>query len=100
MAKPKAIQWLEDQTGQSIPYDPEGTGPEARERHLSVRLDRTMASSLEVIAAERAVSVSQLVRDIIADAVAARQDTAGLDARALADRLAADVAEVRRRLAG
>lgn len=100
MAKPKAIQWLEDQAGQSIPYDPEGTRPEARERHLSVRLDRTMASSLDVIAAERAVSVSQLVRDLIADAVAARQDTAGLDARALADRLAADVAEVRRRLAG
>ncbi len=45
-------------------------------------------------------SIRVVVRDIIADAVAARQDTAGLDVRALADRLAADVAEVRRRLAG
>ena len=100
MVKPKAIQWLEEQTGQNIPYDPEGTRPATRERHLSVRLDRTMASTLDVIAAERGLSVSQLVRDIIADAVDARQDAAGLDARALVDRLAADVAEVRRRLAG
>jgi predicted DNA-binding ribbon-helix-helix protein len=100
MVKPKAIQWLEEQTGQNIPYDPEVTRPETRERHLSVRLDRTMASSLDLMAAERGLSVSQLVRDIIADAVGARHDTAGLDARALVDRLAADVAEVRRRLAG
>ncbi len=100
MVKPKSIQWLEDETGKSIPYDPEGTSPEARERHLSVRLDRTMASSLSVMAAERGVSMSHLERDLIADAVDARQDPAGLDSRALADRLAADVAEVRRRLAG
>jgi len=40
MAKPKAIQWLEEQTGQSIPYATEERASEERERHLSVRVDR------------------------------------------------------------
>jgi hypothetical protein len=36
MAKPKAIQWLEEQTGQTIDYTTEAnTG---QDRHLSVRL--------------------------------------------------------------
>ena len=36
MAKPEAIQWLEKETGQSIPYVPEERAAEGRERHLSV----------------------------------------------------------------
>ena len=100
MAKPKAIQWLEKETGQSIPYVPEEQAAEGRERHLSVRVDRTMAVALDAMAAERGVTVSQLVRQLLAQAVTERQITAGLDAQALIDRLAADVAEVRRRLAG
>jgi hypothetical protein len=52
------------------------------------------------VVAERSLSVSQLVRQLLGDAVAQRQAVASLDARALAERLAADVAEVRRRLAG
>jgi hypothetical protein len=58
MAKPKAIQWLEEQTGESIDFTPE-PDTAGRDRHLSVRVPSE-----------------------------------------LADRLAADVAEVRRRLAG
>lgn len=100
MAKPKAIQWLEKETGQSIPYVSEEPAAESRERHLSVRLDRTMAAALDAMAAERRVTVSQLVRELLAHAVTERENTAGLDAQALVDRLAADVAEVRRRLAG
>ena len=100
MAKPKAIQWLEEQTGQSIPYATEKQASEARERHLSVRVDRATAASLDAMAAERGATVSQLVRELLAQAVAERQSTVGLDAQALVDRLAADVAEVRRRLAG
>lgn len=100
MAKRKAIQWLEKETGQSIPYVPDEQESEGRERHLSVRVDRRMAVALDAMAAERGVTVSQLVRELLAQAVAERQSTAGLDAQALIDRLAADVAEVRRRLAG
>lgn len=99
MAKPKAIQWLEEKTGQSIPYSTEEQVSEARERHLSVRVDRAMAVALDAMAVERGMTVSQLVRELLAQAVAERQSTAGLDAQALVDRLAADVAEVRRRLA-
>ena len=100
MAKLKAIQWLEKETGQSIPYVPDEQESEGRERHLSVRVDRRMAVALDAMAAERGVTVSQLVRELLAQAVAERQSTAVLDAQALIDRLAADVAEVRRRLAG
>ena len=100
MAKPKAIQWLEEQTGQNIPYATEKQASEARERHLSVRVDRATGAALDAMAAERGGTVSQLVRELLAQAVAGRQSTVGLDAQALVDRLAADVAEVRRRLAG
>lgn len=98
MAKPKAIECLEQQTGQTIEYVPETPAPS--DRHLSVRLSGDLAAGLSVLADERNVSVSQLVRDLLGEAVAARQAVGSLDARALADRLATDVAEVRRRLAG
>jgi predicted transcriptional regulator len=99
MAKPKAIAWLEEQTGETIDYTAEPTSTTG-ERHLSVRLSDDLAAELGELAAERNISVSQLVRQILADAVAQRQAVASLDAQALAERLAADVAEVRRRLAG
>lgn len=98
MAKPKAIQWLEDSTGQHIDYVPETSAP--HERHLSVRLTEELATGLGELAAERSVSTSQLVRALLNDAVTQRRTVASLDARALSDRLAADVAEVKRRLAG
>lgn len=96
MPKPKAIQWLEDQTGQRIDYAPEA----GQSRHLSVRLDGELAAGLDAMAAERGLTVSHLVRELLADAVQLRMAVARLDGQALADRLAADVAEVRRRLAG
>lgn len=98
MAKPKAIAWLEEQTGQTIDYTAEAPG--VGERHLSVRLSGDLAAGLGELAAERHLTVSQLVRQILADAVTQRQAVASLDAQALAERLEADVAEVRRRLAG
>jgi predicted DNA-binding ribbon-helix-helix protein len=98
MPKPKAIQWLEDQTGQNIEYTPEVTG--ARDHHLSVRLNRELVDALSAMADERALTLSQLVRELLTDVVNTRHQVAALDARALSDRLAADVAEVRRRLAG
>lgn len=52
------------------------------------------------MAAERGLTLSHLVRDLLSEAVAERASVAHLDGRALVDRLAADVAEVRRRLAG
>ena len=98
MAKPKAFEWLEEQTGESIDYVPEEAP--SSDRHLSVRVNGELAAGLNVMARERNVSVSQLVRELVSEAVAQRQAVASLDARALSERLAADVAEVRRRLAG
>ena len=98
MAKPKAIQWLEDQTGETIPFAPETVV--SQDRHLSVRLTGELAAGLDAMATERGLTLSHLVRELIAEAVAQRATVATLDGRALADRLAADVAEVRRRLAG
>ncbi|MEZ5234222.1 MAG: ribbon-helix-helix protein, CopG family [Acidimicrobiia bacterium] len=99
--KPKPIRWLEEQTGQTIAY-PEAAAADSapHDRHLSVRLPNELALALDALAAERGVKLSHLVRDILTDAVEQRGSVAALDARALADRLAADVAEVRRRLAG
>ena len=98
MTKPKAIEWLEHETGQTIPYSAEPST--TQERHLSVRVSSALAAALDELAAERKVTVSPLVRDLVQDAVAQRHAVASLDSRALADRLAADVAEVRRRLVG
>jgi predicted transcriptional regulator len=97
MPKPTAIQWLEDQTGQHIDYAPEV--PPGQDRHLSVRLTGELAAGLEELAGERKVTVSQLVRELLGEAVERREEVTSLDASALAERLAADVAEVRRRLA-
>ncbi|MDQ3469870.1 MAG: ribbon-helix-helix protein, CopG family [Actinomycetota bacterium] len=74
--------------------------PASAERHLSVRVDDELAAGLNALAAERGVTVSQLVRQLIGEVVAQRQAAASLDADALAERLAVDVAEVRRRLTG
>ncbi|MFN0089189.1 MAG: ribbon-helix-helix protein, CopG family [Acidimicrobiales bacterium] len=98
MPKPEAIQWLEEQTGQTIGYVPET--PAGRDRHLSVRLTGDLAAELEAMAAERGLTLSHLVRELLANAVGQRAAVANLDSRALAERLAVDVAEVRRRLAG
>ena len=67
---------------------------------MSVRLTADLAAGLASIAAERGFTMSQLVRELVAEAVGQRGSATELDGRALADRLAADVAEVRRRLAG
>ncbi len=98
MAKPKAIQWIEEQTGETIDYRPDVTVD--RDRHLSVRLTGELATGLDAMAAERGLTLSHLVRELLAEAVGQRAAVAKLDGRALAERLAADVAEVRRRLAG
>ena len=98
MAKPKGIEWLEAQTGQTIEAD--RAPAQTQDRHLSVRLTSDLAAGLDAMAAERGLSVSHLVRDLLNEAVAQRGSVAALDGRALAERLAADVDEVRRRLAG
>ena len=98
MPKPKAIQWLEEQTSQTIDYTPAAQA--GQDRHLSVRLTGELAASLEAMATERGLTTSHLVRELLAAAVGQRAAVAKLDGRALAERLAADVAEVRRRLAG
>lgn len=98
MAKPEAVEWLESETGQTIDITAEATPTE--DRHLSVRVSRDLADGLSVLADERGQSLSQLVPNLLKEAVAQRQAVAALDAKALAERLAVDVVEVRRRLAG
>ena len=99
MTKPKLIQWLEAETGQTLEYKPE-TEPEEhlQDRHLSVRLSPGLASGLGELAAERGLTMSQLVRALITAAVVERERVAALDGPSLADRLEADIAELRRRL--
>lgn len=50
MAKPAAIQWLENETGEEIDYVPEAPG---QDRQLSVRLAGELAPGLEAMAGER-----------------------------------------------
>jgi plasmid stability protein len=97
MPKPKAIEWLEEQTGERIDV---GSERVPQDRHLSVRLPDDLAAGLDEWAAAHGVSMSHLVRDLLAEAVRGRREVADLDARRLVDRLQADVAEVSRRLAG
>lgn len=96
--KPRALTWLEDQTGETISYEPP-SGAEGT-RHLSVRLPVEEASRLEQLAEARGVTLSQLVRTILARAVDDHGELTRLAGAELADRLAADVEEVRRRLVG
>lgn len=96
-SKPAPIQWLEAQTGQTIDFTP---APPVRDRHLSVRLTGDLSAALDSIAAARGVVVSQLVRQILEDEVARSRAVTTLDERALVERVAQDVAELRRRLAG
>ena len=70
MSKPQAIQWLESQIGQHIDYSPDVVS--GQDRHLSVRLTSELSNGLEAIAAERGLSVSQLVRELLAEAVGQR----------------------------
>jgi len=97
MTTPRGIQWLEDQTGQRLDHE---RRPPVQERHLSVRLGADLASGLDAMAADRGVTVSHLVRELLNEIVSRRRALAELDAIALADRLASDAAELRRRLAG
>ena len=97
MKKPRAIEWLESSTGQSIEYAAERI---PQDRHLSVRLTAGLADRIDQLAAERELTASQLVRELLRHAVDQHGAVSSLDGRALAERLAADVAEVRKRLAG
>ena len=93
MAKSRAIQWYEELTGEE--FEPEEP---PQDRHLSVRLTPELASGLAELAAERDLTMSQLVRALITAAVDERKRVAALDGPSLADRLEADIAELRRRL--
>ncbi|MEZ5258250.1 MAG: ribbon-helix-helix protein, CopG family [Ilumatobacteraceae bacterium] len=66
----------------------------------SVRLPGELAAGLDALAAERGLTTSQCVRELVAEALRAHTETASLESRALVERLSADVAEVRRRLTG
>jgi predicted transcriptional regulator len=96
--KPRALTWLEEQTGQEIAYKP-GNRIE-HDRHLSVRLRGDLVERLQVIADARGVTLPQAVRDLLTEVVDGREQLAKLDGADLAARLSADVEEVRRRLAG
>ena len=95
--KPRALTWLEEQTGEEISYEP--SKPADTTRHLSVRLPVEDALRLEQIAVRRSITFSQTARTILASALDEHAELADLAGPDLAARLAADVAEVQRRLA-
>lgn len=76
MTKPKALQWLEQETAQPIDYTPEAA---SQDRHLSVRLSDSLAGGLEELAGERNLTVSQLVRELLTEAVVRRRVDIGGD---------------------
>ena len=96
-AKPRALVWLEQQTGANLPHG--ATETAGKDRHLSVRLPVEDAERLGQMAAERGMTLSQLVRSVLVAALAEHSDLTTLAGPDLAARLAADVAEVQRRLA-
>jgi Ribbon-helix-helix protein, copG family len=101
MSKPKSIKWLEEQTGQTIEYSPETSDAVGSpDRHLSVRLPGQLAGKLDSLAADKGMTVSQFVRSLIDDALLRLDTDRQTDSASLLARLDADVAEVRRRLAG
>ena len=97
MSKPRGLQWLEDQTGEEIPYT---TEPAARGRHLSVRVDGPLGARIEAAAAARGLAVSEYVREALAAAVDSDLSARTVDSVGLIRRIEGDLAEVRRRLAG
>jgi antitoxin component of RelBE/YafQ-DinJ toxin-antitoxin module len=48
-----------------------------QDRHVSVRVSSDLAAGLEDMAAERGLTLSQLVRELIAEAVVQRASVAG-----------------------
>jgi len=98
MNKPKAIQWLERETGEEIEY-PINTG-RGKSRHLSIRLEVDLLEKLNKVSRSRGETPSQTVRMLIEHAVREQESVAGLDDAALAVQLNLAVSEVTRRLAG
>lgn len=67
MKKPRGIEWLEEQTGETL--DPPGSAvPEGK--HLSVRLSGDLVTQLESHASKRGESISQVARRLIRDGLA------------------------------
>ena len=95
MTKPRAIQWLEEQTGQIIERPADLPEPvDDGMRHLTMRMPIAMYARLGEVAAERNLTVSQRARQLLTD---------GLQPPRLPEREALDVAiaaldEMRRRL--
>ena len=95
MTKSRAIQWLEEQTGQIIERPADLPEPiDDGMRHLTLRLPIAMHARLAEVASERGLTVSQLARQLLTD---------GLQSVKLPEREALDVAiaalnEMRRRL--
>jgi metal-responsive CopG/Arc/MetJ family transcriptional regulator len=71
MKKPRGIEWLEEQTGETL--DPP-VGPVPEGKHLSVRLSGDLVKELEEYAASRGESVSQVARRLIRDGLSRIND--------------------------
>jgi hypothetical protein len=63
MTKPRGIEWLEDQTGESL----DRQAPVSEGRHLSLRIPTDLADRLEAYAAARHESVSSAARRLLLD---------------------------------
>lgn len=69
MTKPRAIDWLEQQTDQKL--DRPGPSP-AKARHVSIRVSDELFEQLERLAHARDETVSQCARQLLLDGLADR----------------------------
>ena len=67
MTKPRAIEWLEQETGQELDRH---RAPLSEGKHLSLRVPADLGAQLDAYAAERGESVSQVARRLIVDGLA------------------------------
>lgn len=71
MTKPRAIEWLEQETGEKLDR---GRAPLSEGKHLSMRVPADLGAELEAYAIERGESVSQVARRLIAEGLARIKD--------------------------
>ena len=87
MTKPRAIAWLEEQTGQQL--DRPSAPPKSR--HVSIRVPDELFDRLERLALQRGESVSQSARRLlVAGLVDEREPTDAIDDAIIALQLARD----------
>lgn len=97
MTKPKALEWLDEQTGEDTEW-PFPIRP-ADDGQYAILVPDDVAVKLMQVAAAREQTIAVTIRSLIEHAVPEPEPPATLDNDKLISQLSATVAEVKRRLA-